>query len=60
MTDPTGFVPPGSPFVFVVPDPGTLAAPDPTGFVPACTPFAFIVPDGPERRETDNPPRHVP
>jgi hypothetical protein len=56
MTDPTGFVPDGSPFVFVVPAPGALLPPDPTGFVPPAGPFTFVVPDGPEEPDRDRAP----
>jgi len=55
MVDPTGFVPASSPFVFVVPDLGTLVPPDPTGFVPPAGPFTFAVPDGPEDQDNDRP-----
>jgi len=51
MPDPTGFVPDGAPFAFVLPDGGALVPPDPTGFVPPAAPLPFIVPDGPEDEE---------
>jgi len=54
MTDPTGFVPDGSPISYIVPAAGALEGTDPTGFVPPAAPFSYVVPDGPADGHRDD------